>query len=69
MVKVISSVPHKSVVKEVVCGNCGSTLEYVPADVKSRVVHDYGGGSDTYHHITCPSCHSDVDVELIYWRH
>lgn len=62
MVKVISTVPHKSVVKEVVCGNCGATLEYIPADIKSRVVRDYGGGSDTYYSITCPNCKETVDV-------
>ena len=56
MVTVVSTVPHPSVVKEVVCRNCGSTLNYVPADVKEEVHRDYGGGSDTYYHIQCPPC-------------
>lgn len=62
MVKVVSTVPHKSVVKEVVCHNCGATLEYVPADVKSKYVRDYGGGGDTVKTIQCPNCSHTVDV-------
>lgn len=62
MVTVVSTVPHPSVVKEVVCKNCGATLQYVPKDVVSQVHRDYGGGSDTYSHIICPACNSKVDV-------
>ena len=47
MVTVVSTVPHPSVVKEVVCRNCGATLSYVPMDIKEEVHTDYGGGRDT----------------------
>lgn len=63
MVTVVSTVPHHSVVKEVICKNCGATLQYVPKDVVSKSVTDYGGGSDTYHHIVCPPCGSAVYVK------
>ena len=56
MVTVVSTIPHSSVVKEVVCRNCGATLSYVPADVKQEVHTDYTGGRDTVFFITCPPC-------------
>ena len=62
MVKVISTVPHKSVVKEAICPNCGATLEYTPNDVTSKVHRDYGGGSDTYHYIDCPARSKTMEV-------
>jgi hypothetical protein len=31
-------------------------MEYVPADVMSKTVHDYGGGSDDYRYIICLKC-------------
>jgi hypothetical protein len=33
-IRIIDPGPHKSVVKEVICQNCGATLEYTPADVQ-----------------------------------
>lgn len=63
MVTVVSTVPHPKVVKEVVCRNCGSTLQYVPKDVCSEQHYDYGGGSDTYHYINCPPCGEKVYVK------
>ena len=63
MIKVISNVPHKSVVKECICRNCGSTLEYTPNDVKETTSTDYGGGTDTYYHIDCPTCMKRVYVK------
>ena len=62
MVKVISTDPHRSVVKEIVCKNCGSTLQYVPKDVESERHYDYLGDSDEYRFITCPSCSHKVGV-------
>lgn len=62
MVTIVKTEPHPSVVKEVVCRNCGVTLSYVPNDVVSRYVKDYGGGGDTYKHIKCPNCSKEVGV-------
>lgn len=62
VVKVIDPGPDPKVVKQVVCQNCGAKLEYVPNDVKSQSVHDYGGGSDTYCWIDCPQCAKKVTV-------
>lgn len=56
MVRVVSQVPHTSVVKEVICRNCGATLEYVPADINQRTVSDYTGDHDTVYFIQCPPC-------------
>lgn len=44
MVRVVDPGPHHTVVKEVVCRNCGAKLEYVPRDIRSRRYTDYGGG-------------------------
>lgn len=60
MIKVIDKTPHKSVVKQVVCDNCGVTLEYVPADIKSQSYSDYGGGHNTDYYIDCPDCNHRV---------
>ena len=65
MVTVVNTVPHPSVIKEVVCRNCGATLSYVPADVKKEIHKDYGGGSDTIYYIRCPPCSHKVLVDLL----
>lgn len=56
MVKVISTNPHESVVKRVICKHCGSTLEYVPVDVQEQTLTSYDGSSDTSKFIICPTC-------------
>lgn len=63
MVTVVSTVPHPSVVKEVVCRNCGATLNYVPKDIKERIEGDYTGGRDVYRYIECPPCGNQVSVK------
>lgn len=62
MVTVVSTKPHPSVVKEVVCKNCGATLNYVPADIQERKIVDYDGGRDTVYFIKCPPCGNEVFV-------
>ena len=62
MVTVVSTRPHASVVKEVVCRKCGATLSYVPLDVKEKNYRDYGGGSDTHKWIDCPNCKNEQGV-------
>lgn len=56
MVKVISTGPDKTVVKQVICRNCGATLEYTPNEVQSRHGTDYGGGPDGEEWVNCPNC-------------
>lgn len=65
MVTVVSTVPHPSVVKEVICCNCGSTLNYVPADVKQTTHRDYTGDADIIHSIECPACKHEVTVKRV----
>ena len=43
VVRIIDPNPHPSVVKQVLCRNCGVKLEYTPADVSKRTVTDYTG--------------------------
>lgn len=62
MVTVVSKPPARSVVKEIVCQNCGSTLEYVPRDIEKQVTVDYGGGRDIDYFIRCPECSERVTV-------
>ena len=61
-VVVVDKGPDPSVVKRVICRQCGAKLEYTPRDVKHNVTHDYDGGSDTRSYITCPQCHETIDV-------
>lgn len=63
MVTVVSKVPHPSVIKEVICKNCGSTLNYVPADIQEIVVSDYTGYRDTVYFIKCPPCGHEISVK------
>ena len=63
MVTVVSKVPHQSVVKETVCRNCGSTLQYVPRDIKERTVSDYTGDREIVRYIDCPECNERVTVK------
>lgn len=60
--RVISRDPHHSVVKQIICKNCGVTLEYVPADVKSKTISDYTGCNETVKFIKCPECNNTITV-------
>lgn len=62
MIRIIEEKPDPSVVKQVLCHNCGVKLEYVPHDIQKRKVSDYTGGCDTYHYITCPKCSEEIPV-------
>lgn len=62
MLNIVSRVPHKSVVKEAVCRNCGCTIEYTPNEVTHSVSYDYGGGCDDYKYFKCPNCGRIVEV-------
>lgn len=62
MVKIVNLEPHPTVVKEIVCPNCGATLSYVPQDVQKRSYVDYGGDSDTSYWIVCPNCDHKISV-------
>lgn len=61
-VKVISTKPHYSVVKEIICRNCGATLTYVPRDVKRRIGTDMSGCPDGREWIDCPQCNVTVTI-------
>lgn len=62
MVTVVSTQPHPSVVKEAICRNCGSVLQYTPNDVKESKSYDYTGGYDIVKNIVCPPCGKKVNV-------
>lgn len=62
MVKVISTVPHSSVVRQCNCKQCGATLEYTPIEIKEKSYRDYDGGYDVDYHINCPTCEEKVFV-------
>ena len=60
-VRIIDKTPDPTVAKQIVCRNCGVTLEYVPKDViilwKGT---DYGGGADGAKGFKCPNCNENV---------
>lgn len=57
MIKIIEQKPDKSVVKTVICRNCGVKLEYVPNDL----IHNSGNDWST-DHIVCPNCHKSIVI-------
>jgi len=63
MIRIIKTEPDKSVTKEVICKNCGSTLEYTPSDVVRDYSTDYTGGRDYYNYIRCLSCSHEITVK------
>lgn len=55
MVKIIKSEPDNSVVKRIICKHCGSTLEYVPNDIKKR--NEISNGClEGCKYIVCANC-------------
>jgi predicted RNA-binding Zn-ribbon protein involved in translation (DUF1610 family) len=58
--RIVNPGPDASVEKQVICPNCGTTIAYVPNDVKSRSGIDYGGGPDGSTWIVCPSCRKQI---------
>lgn len=60
--RIVNMTPDKSVVKEHICKHCGITLEYVPADIKSKRITDYTGSLESVKYITCPMCKFEQSV-------
>lgn len=63
MIKLIKTKPHKSVIKTIICKQCGATLQYTPNDVKEYHGTDYGGGPDGMKWIDCPQCKNRAIIE------
>ncbi len=60
-IKVINRKPHKSVVKRLICEECGVTLEYTPKDM---VLKNYSccGSLESDYFIKCPECNYETVV-------
>lgn len=61
-VRIVDEKPDPSVVKQIVCTQCGAKLEYLPIDVKERHGTDYSGGPDGAEWIDCPKCQKPVTI-------
>lgn len=61
-VEILDDKPDPSVLKQVICRNCGRKLQYVPHDVECSTCKDYIGDSDTSYWILCPGCNMEVRV-------
>jgi hypothetical protein len=61
--KIISTKPAKSVVKRIVCDECGATLEYVPKDVKRYDGTDIGRRPDGMKWVDCPNCKNKIVLD------
>lgn len=61
-IKIIDETPDPSVVKRIVCRNCGVKLKYTPADVKRIDGLYYAGGPDGFEFIMCPKCERRVVI-------
>jgi DNA-directed RNA polymerase subunit RPC12/RpoP len=61
MPKIINNKPDPSVVKNIICRNCGVKIEYVPNDIiPLRRGTDYSGGSDGADGFVCPNCKKNI---------
>ena len=54
-------------IKEVVCHNCASCLQYTPSEEKKDYSTDYTGGKDYFRYIKCPSCNKKVVTRHGYY--
>jgi hypothetical protein len=66
MPRVIKKGAAPQVAKQVVCGGCGATIEYVPNDVKLLWSGtDIGGGPDGAKGFQCPNrgCNEEIHTE------
>ena len=59
---IVNKEPHPSVVKEVICRNCGVTLSYIPLDIVTETLRTYDGYYDFRKFIVCPSCTKQITV-------
>lgn len=60
MAKVIGF--DKTKVRKVTHRTCTAIIEFLQNEVQSKVVHDYGGGSDVIYYIICPNCGKEIQV-------
>ena len=64
-IKVIDTTPSSKIVKQVICDNCGCTLEYVPVDIVERKYSCMGENcKDGY--IQCPQCLNKISVKTFF---
>jgi len=59
-IRIVDDKPDESVVKRIVCRECGVKLEYLPIDVRRYEGKDYSGGPDGAEWIDCPQCNNEV---------
>jgi hypothetical protein len=59
-IRIIEKKPDKSVLKEVICRNCGVKLEYTPNDIRKYEGRDISGGPDGSWWITYPKCRERI---------
>lgn len=62
-IRIVEEKPDPSVVRKVVCRNCGVSIEYLPVDIQEGRDTDYTGSSDIYHFIECPKCKKEIRVK------
>tara|TARA_R110000851_G_scaffold47424_2_gene115171 strand:- start:17413 stop:17601 length:189 start_codon:yes stop_codon:yes gene_type:complete len=59
MARVIKIDPEKE--KTMTHSECGAVIGYFENEIESHVENEpYGGGTDTYHYLTCPNCHKEM---------
>lgn len=62
MVKIFNPEPDESVVKTIICRECGVKLQYVPYEVMNYTNRYYDGTSVDIRYIDCPNCVSRVHI-------
>ncbi len=68
VVRIIEEKPDPSVVRQVVCQECGVKLEFTKGDVTTRKYRDISQVECSYCWITCPKCHKEVNVTNYYYK-
>lgn len=60
MVRIIGVAPEE--LKNCICRNCASVLEYANSDLRKWSGRDYSGGSAGRTWIVCPKCNEEITI-------
>jgi hypothetical protein len=63
MITIVNSEPDPSVLREVICQNCGITLSYLPIDTLTQKLSCMGESEGSYKYIECLGCAARIEVE------
>jgi RNase P subunit RPR2 len=61
-IRIVETKPDPSVIKQVICKNCGVKLEYLPIDAQHKTYTSFGD-TESYSCITCLNCAEEITIK------